>query len=82
MGRIKRLTERLVPSKVFYLWERFNLKRIELFTQEDLAKKPEISQDINKLPVIPTNSKKSFAAMHQQKLDEEERRRRHHGKGH
>ena len=30
---------RLVPSKVFYLWEKLGLRRIELFSGEDLDKK-------------------------------------------
>jgi hypothetical protein len=36
---------RFVPARVLYLWEKFGLKRIELFTSEDLEKKPEIPQD-------------------------------------
>ena len=74
MGRIKRLTERLVPSKVFYLWERFNLKRIELFTQEDLAKKPEIQRDTAKLPAMPTESARRKRWM--ELTDKKERRKR------
>jgi hypothetical protein len=57
----------LKPSKVFYLWERYGFKRIELFTQEDLAKKPEIPQS-------------KFAAAHQRILDGRARRKKkHHG---
>ena len=62
---------RLVPSKVFYLWEKLGLRRIELFSGEDLDKKPEL------------HTQGSFAAAHQRHLDDEERRRKkHHGKGH
>lgn len=73
MTRFKRLSARLVPSKVFYLWERFNLKRIELFTT-DIEKKPEIQRDIKKHKTISTIG--SFGRAHQQHLDEEERRRK------
>ena len=67
--------------KVLYEWGRRVLRRIELFTQEDLAKKPEIHRDTEKMPEIPTHG--SFAKAHQRKLDEQERRRKHHhGKGH
>ena len=59
----------LIPSKVFYLWERYGFKRIELFTQEDVEKKPEI-------PEAGGWVKK----LHEKHLTEEERRRRkHHG---
>lgn len=53
--------------KVLYEWGRRILRRIELFTQEDLAKKPEIPQS-------------KFAAAHQRILDNKARRKKkHHG---
>ena len=36
MGRMKK--------KIFYLWERLGLKRIEVITQEDTARQPKIPQ--------------------------------------
>lgn len=59
---------RFIPSKVLYLWEKCGLKRIELFTQEDVAKKPE----------IPTVS--IYGRIHQRILNA--RRKKKHGKGH
>ena len=53
---MRKSLRRLIPSKVFYLWEKCGIKRIELFTQEDLAKKPEIHRDTAKLPPIPESS--------------------------
>ena len=39
--RIYDLEQRMI-KKVFYLWERLGLKRIEVITQEDTAKQPAI----------------------------------------
>jgi len=39
-----RKAARPVPSKIFYLWQKLGLKRIELFTMEDVEKKPEIPE--------------------------------------
>ena len=68
--------------KVIYEWLKRGrhafLRRVELFSQEDLAKKPAIPRHTTKLPEIPTCN--SFAQAHQRKLDEEERRKKkHHG---
>jgi hypothetical protein len=74
MTRLKRLTERLVPAKIFYLWERFRLRRIEIFT--DTEKKPEIKRDTEKMPAIPTMSERRRRWM--ELTDKKERHR--HGK--
>lgn len=66
--------------KVFYEWGRRVLRRIELFTQEDLAKKPEIPLDTQSKPDIP-ESGGWVKKLHDKHLTEEERRRRkHHGR--
>lgn len=65
---------RLVPSKVFYLWEKLGLRRIELFSGEDLDKKPEIKRDTDKMPELHTQG--SFAAAHQRHLDAKNKRRK------
>jgi hypothetical protein len=78
---VKKIMRKLIPSKVIYLWERCRIRRIELFTGEDLEKMPEIHRDTEKMPELPTHG--SFAKAHQRKLDKQERRRKHHhGKGH
>ena len=33
-----------MKKKIFYLWERLGLKRIEVITQEDTAKQPAIPE--------------------------------------
>lgn len=63
-----------VMPRILYLWERWGLKRIELFTQEDLAKKPELHRDTEKLPDIPLQGR--FAAAHQRQLDLRNKRKR------
>lgn len=78
MSRFKRLSARLVPSKVFYLWERFRLRRIELFTT-DTEKKPEIAKDTDSKPAIPTESARRKRWM---ELTDKKENRRHHGKSH
>ena len=76
---MKRL-RRLVPAKVLYLWEKYGIKRIELFTQEDLEKKPDIPLDTQSKPDIP-ESGGWVKKLHDNHLTEEEmRRRKHHGR--
>ena len=56
MSKPRPTLAQLMPAKVLYLWERFRLRRIELFTT-DTEKKPEIPQS-------------KFAKVHQRILDE------------
>lgn len=68
--------------KIIYEWLKRGshafLRRIELFSQEDLAKKPEIPRDTAKFPAIPTEDGRRSRWM--RITDEKEKRR--HGKGH
>lgn len=43
-GEMKRKAVQLIPTKIFYLWQKLGLKRIELFTMEDVEKKPVIPE--------------------------------------
>ena len=64
--------------KIIYEWLKRGrhafLRRVELFSQEDLAKKPEIHRDTAKLPALPIHG--SFAAAHQRQIDARNKRRK------
>lgn len=73
---MKRKAGKIMP-KVLYLWERFNLRRIELFTT-DVEKKPAIPECSSAVARLKAASDQA----HSKRLNIIEKLRGRNGKGH